>query len=223
MYEHPTATEELEGNGVKYSISKVITPRVAQFTQRHFNCPGMDGFELESSGGAGTAGSHWDKRIGGDEFMTGFVNPLMPITPLTLSLFEDSGWYFVDYSSTESFNWGKGLGCTFSMGRCEETWDSPYFCTENAKPSCTPQREAKGICQVINYTSAVPPQYQRFPDFPNRGGIAPMDYCPTVFGSNTGFCVDQSQNGNQEIGEVMLLLILFANPLIWFFEFLNIC
>ena len=29
----------------------------------HFNCPTLQGVELENQGGGGTAGSHWELRI----------------------------------------------------------------------------------------------------------------------------------------------------------------
>ena len=34
-----------------------------------FNCNSMVGLELESSGGSGTAGSHWEKRLMRNDFM----------------------------------------------------------------------------------------------------------------------------------------------------------
>lgn len=33
--------------------------------RKHFNCPYLDGAELEDEGGSGTAGSHWESRIFG--------------------------------------------------------------------------------------------------------------------------------------------------------------
>ena len=31
--------------------------------ESHFNCPSLQGVELENQGGGGTALSHWEKRI----------------------------------------------------------------------------------------------------------------------------------------------------------------
>jgi hypothetical protein len=87
-YKAVTAVETLTGNGAAYQVVKLQTPRVVQTTKEHFDCTSINGFELESSGGSGTAGSHWDKRVGGLEYMTGFVNEEMPVTVLTMSLFE---------------------------------------------------------------------------------------------------------------------------------------
>ena len=31
--------------------------------RRHFNCPTLEGVELENQGGPGTAMDHWEKRV----------------------------------------------------------------------------------------------------------------------------------------------------------------
>ena len=39
--------------------------------RRHFGCRGLEGGELEDQGDLGTALTHWEKRVFGDEAMTG--------------------------------------------------------------------------------------------------------------------------------------------------------
>lgn len=41
----------------------MVTPRVKEEAQRHFNCSKLEGAELEDQGGEGTALTHWEKRI----------------------------------------------------------------------------------------------------------------------------------------------------------------
>eukprot|EP00179_Madagascaria_erythrocladioides_P022190 CAMPEP_0198332402 /NCGR_PEP_ID=MMETSP1450-20131203/18255_1 /TAXON_ID=753684 ORGANISM="Madagascaria erythrocladiodes, Strain CCMP3234" /NCGR_SAMPLE_ID=MMETSP1450 /ASSEMBLY_ACC=CAM_ASM_001115 /LENGTH=434 /DNA_ID=CAMNT_0044036853 /DNA_START=296 /DNA_END=1600 /DNA_ORIENTATION=+ len=58
---------------------------------------------LESSGGDGTAGSHWSEDIFGTELMTGFADPVSdPLSRLTIGGLEDLG-YDVDYSNADPF------------------------------------------------------------------------------------------------------------------------
>ena len=41
----------------------IVTPRVREEVRRHFNCPTLEGAELEDQGGDGTELTHWEKRI----------------------------------------------------------------------------------------------------------------------------------------------------------------
>ena len=94
----------------------MVTPRVVQEVRDHFNCPTLEGAELEDQGGDGTALTHWEKRLFQVEIflymdyeifsvvlqveaMTGTVNTAEPVySRLTLALLEDSGWYYPDYT-----------------------------------------------------------------------------------------------------------------------------
>jgi hypothetical protein len=41
------------------------------------------------------------------------------VGPFTLSILADSGFYEVFYNFTDSYSWGRGLGCKFVNERCE--------------------------------------------------------------------------------------------------------
>lgn len=41
----------------------MVTPRVVQEVRQHFNCPQLEGAELEDQGEDGTAITHWEKRV----------------------------------------------------------------------------------------------------------------------------------------------------------------
>jgi len=41
------------------------------------------------------------------------------ISKISLALFEDSGWYGVDYSYAEEMFWGKNEGCAFVNDTCK--------------------------------------------------------------------------------------------------------
>lgn len=63
------------------------------------------GIQLETQGGSGTAGSHWDEEIFNIELMTGYAenNPPMPISTITIGALEDIG-YTVDYSQADNYS-----------------------------------------------------------------------------------------------------------------------
>ena len=57
----------------------------------------------------------------------------------------DMGWYRVNYSQAEQWEWGRGQGCPFVQDRCEKTWTYPgYFCNKSNAVGCTSNRHAKG-------------------------------------------------------------------------------
>lgn len=64
---------------------------------------------IESDGGSGTAGVHWDDLTFGSELMTGYTsNGAMPLSAMTIGAFEDLG-YSVNYSKADSYTMPTGL------------------------------------------------------------------------------------------------------------------
>ena len=51
-----------------------------------------DGVPIETDGGPGTAGGHWDDGRFGNELMTGFISDPNYISPMTIAVFEDLGY-----------------------------------------------------------------------------------------------------------------------------------
>lgn len=41
----------------------MVTPKVVKEVRNHFNCPELEGAELEDQGGEGTVLTHWEKRV----------------------------------------------------------------------------------------------------------------------------------------------------------------
>jgi hypothetical protein len=103
-------------NGKKVFVIK--TPKVLETGRKHFNCKSLKGVPLEYNGGAGTAGAHWSKKIMNTDYMIGDSYGENLISEITLALFEDSGWYKVDYSKANLFLWGKEQGCSFFNLKC---------------------------------------------------------------------------------------------------------
>ncbi|MGH0148516.1 UNVERIFIED_CONTAM: hypothetical protein FKN15_013166 [Acipenser sinensis] len=87
--------------------------------RKHFDCPILEGMELENQGGLGTELNHWEKRLLENEAMTGSHTQNRVFSRITLAIMEDTGWYRANYSMAERLDWGRGMGCDFVMKSCK--------------------------------------------------------------------------------------------------------
>ncbi|KAK5983805.1 Leishmanolysin, partial [Trichostrongylus colubriformis] len=176
-----------------HDIFMVVTPKVREEARRHFNCSTLEGAEIENQGGSGTAWSHWEKRVFENEAMSGMATQVYALSRLTLALFEDSGWYKVNYDKAESMPWGRNLGCTFAKQSCL-TWmksnrRDPYpFCTVYEETRCSTSRKAKVRCNMLADSGSIPREYNYniknlYRDKKGRsiigyGSVTLADFCP---------------------------------------------
>jgi len=86
--------------------------------RKFFGCTTLQGAYMEAGGGSGTAGSHFERRQFGFEFMTSGLIYQMQISQFTLAMLEGSGWYVPDYSYADAYLFGQGQGCSFLTGSC---------------------------------------------------------------------------------------------------------
>ena len=162
--------------------NKIITPKVVSWIQTHYNCPSSSwpniGAEIEDFGGSGTAGSHWEKRNVMNELMNPVSEGVMYKSGLTLSLFEDSGWYQVNYAAADDFPYGKNQGCDFVQQKCNKR-SSAYFCKTGGESGCTADMRFHGTCNLADFGGSVASQYQYFSSSATASGTQPhADYCP---------------------------------------------
>ena len=109
-------------------IQKIITPAVKREARNYFGCADLEGMELENHGNSGYNGdnckmreSHFEARLIADELMISTaVSFTQRISPMTLAVFEDSGWYQVDYSQAGLVN------------------DAPFVNIDTTKPGYLP-------------------------------------------------------------------------------------
>eukprot|EP00163_Fabomonas_tropica_P012919 TRINITY_DN24315_c0_g1_i1.p1 TRINITY_DN24315_c0_g1~~TRINITY_DN24315_c0_g1_i1.p1 ORF type:complete len:272 (+),score=60.99 TRINITY_DN24315_c0_g1_i1:774-1589(+) len=133
-----TTTTRAQGKGSK-EVLLMTTDKVVEEVRNHFACPSLTGGELENNGGSGTASSHWEKRLFGNDFMIGSKGSSAVYSPMTFAAFHDSGWYDVDFTSSHigTNPWGAQKGCSFTSSSCgEAAWQSlglPYYCQEGQK------------------------------------------------------------------------------------------
>ena len=144
------------GGEVSKTVHMLVTPRVRREARRHFSCSRLEGGELEDQGDLGTSLTHWEKRVFGDEAMTGNHQELQRagrlyteqkmISRMTLAVLHDSGWYNVDFSKADSrYSWGKNLGCDFVMKSCLEFIESH----KRIQPYCVNQTSFTQRSQVF--------------------------------------------------------------------------
>lgn len=167
-----------EVNGVNRTM--IITPKVVAAAKKHFNCSEVTGVELEDLGGAGTAGSHWEARIMLGDYMIGVSLDESAMSDITLALFEDSGWYSVNYYSGGLMRFGKNEGCDFLNKKCLTNGAVAYpeeFCNVTYAQSCSTGRTSRAICYITAFNGNIPTPYQYFPNV-NQGGFPYADYCP---------------------------------------------
>lgn len=188
------------------TVQKLVTPVVQAKVLEHFGCDGSTwpsiGAELEDDGGSGTAGSHLQKRIFANEYMTGSADPVSVYSAVSLAVFEDSGWYKVDFTQAEPLPFGAGEGCDFAYKPCNE-WPSTYFCTSSSQVVCSPDMREQLQCRIVNWGVDLPGNSQYLPGKPSYGGPDPFrDYCP-LYVSSGQRCDDSGALTSWYYGELV--------------------
>ncbi|XP_059147705.1 ciliated left-right organizer metallopeptidase-like isoform X2 [Physella acuta] len=110
---------------------RLVTDAVVREMSRHFNCSNKTDFGGPIQLVNEKPSSHWDAMIMHSSIMgSREQKPYHTlIDPITLAVFEDSGWYKVNYSEGDNFIWGQGQGCSFGLKDSCEYQDG--FCTQN--------------------------------------------------------------------------------------------
>uniref|UniRef100_A0A0G4G597 EGF-like domain-containing protein n=1 Tax=Chromera velia CCMP2878 TaxID=1169474 RepID=A0A0G4G597_9ALVE len=196
------------------SVSRVVTPTVAEAAQEHYGCFSIEGMSLEDEGGETSERNHWERRVALNEGMTGVLGTRPVFSALTLAFMHDSGWYKANFPAAMDFPWGKAFvlsgsgvtGCDVLSGasRCLTPASSnprplhpSLFCNEDGngipQTSCTQDLSSPGICQVGDSPSSLPASEQYFQGRPRFGGSSPfMNHCPIVEGASTTECENVS-------------------------------
>ena len=179
---HPYFFTALKLNQTEGSNSYIISPKAIDKAREHFDCSSITRIPLENQGGTGSVGSHWESRYMLGDYMISTDYPDQAISDITLGLFEDSGFYKVNYYSGGLFKFGKGKGCEFFNKDCIENEKATFeeFCDTANAAMCSSSRTLKSSCYLTTYTSSIPTAYQYFSD-PRKGGFPAADYCPVPY------------------------------------------
>ncbi len=116
------------------------------------------------------------------------------ISEFTLALLEGSGWYQVDYTMTEPFNWGEGQGCPFLDEPCfnRDTLEPNFeeYCSPLMAQGCSFTSRAIATCGTWDPTWI----NQNLPSSENYWGNytivldSLVDNCPYFIGSPVTDC-----------------------------------
>ena len=193
------STKNIDGQQYNY----ISSPKVMEKAKLHFGCDNINGVQLENDGGDGTAGSHWDSRYMLGDYMMATDYSDVVLSDISLALFEDTGFYQVNYYTGGLFRFGKNQGCSFIEKKClynqgKKTLFPNDFCYESGKSFCSSSHISKGNCLIVtNYTS-ISQRYRYFGD-KHTGGLSHADYCPvsyTSITSNNYYFPDNCRYGN---------------------------
>lgn len=105
------------------------------------------------------------------------------ISEITLALFEDSGWYKMNYYTGGLFKFGKNQGCAMLNQKCI-TNNIPVskkdYCGKISESLCQTNLMGRGFCYITNNANPDNLSYQYFNDNPKKGGLFIADFCPIV-------------------------------------------
>lgn len=158
---------------------QIVTPTVLEIARNHFGCKDLDGARLENKPTtASCTGTHWDERF----FFTDAMSPIFSseavslLSPLTVALLKDTGWYDVTFASKYIQNnpFGLGAGCEFlDEDNCivdDKVPDKfgPYFCdsvtyfngdgkiSKGSETTCDPSHNHVAYCDLFDFSTALP-------------------------------------------------------------------
>ncbi|KAK7199299.1 major surface protease gp63 [Novymonas esmeraldas] len=168
----------------KLNVPVIMSPLVVAQARAHFGCSTQTFLELEDMGGEGTKLSHWKRRSMKDDLMAG-ITVAGIYSAITIAAMEDTGFYKGNYSMAEPMMYGRNAGCGLLTEKCVLNGVSRFpamFCgsASATKLVCTSDRLSVGDCNLVNYTSPLPPRFQYFADETLGGADVKMDYCPYV-------------------------------------------
>ncbi|KAJ6665457.1 hypothetical protein lerEdw1_003298 [Lerista edwardsae] len=147
---------------LRHNVFLLVTPKVVEEARKHFDCPILEGMELENQGGMGTELNHWEKRLLENEAMTGSHTQNRVFSRITLALMEDTGRELV-------------------LPYCDTLRSNPLQLT------CRQDQRAVAVCNLQKFSRQLPREYQYFDnlygvppeDLPYYGGSVEIaDYCP---------------------------------------------
>ena len=180
---HPFFFENLGLTKTEGSTTYITSPKVLEQAKKHFNCSSIKGIPLENQGEKGSIGVHWESRYMLGDYMVSTDYPDITISDITLALFEDSGFYKVNYYSGSLFKFGKNKSCEFFNKKCIENGKATFeeFCDNKGKPKCSSSRTLKSSCYINNYPKDIENKEFQYFSNPKQGGFWSVDYCPVPY------------------------------------------
>jgi len=140
----PNTVKNITLNGSVRSVLNV-EPLTTNL-RNYFGCSSLPGAIMENDGGAGTAGSHFERRYFLYEVMTSGVIDGYRVSNFSLNVLEASGWYVPNYTYAEPFFFGQGEGCGFINQDCSTAiYNFDEYCSV-ASRGCAAAGRGGGSC-----------------------------------------------------------------------------
>ena len=197
----------VQSSGEKYSESQYLTminypsrgktvktiafPKMLAKARFSFNCD-IQGLEIEDNfeeEGLENEAFFWDARIMTHDIMSAVMSDEVVFSDISLALFEDSGWYRVNFEYSQKLKWGYRAGCKWFEDKCLIGGKSQMdgFCGSSSEMmKCDVFGLGYGNCE-IEFNKNIPPHERYFPD-PVLGGNEAFDFCPTIQVGNSQRC-----------------------------------
>jgi leishmanolysin len=154
-YINPETNRKLTGHIKVKNVNGLNTTYLDIFpltniVREYFNCQSIEGAPLENEGRVGSIGSHWERKVFMNEYMTASDIADSKISIITLGLLEGTGWYKPEYTMADNFYWGNGKGCGFLTQPCmnKQTQKPNFdeFCQPLTQQGCTYTGRGIGFC-----------------------------------------------------------------------------
>ena len=201
---HPSIYEKLHLSKKEGSVTYITSKNAIAQAKKHFNCSTLTQIALENQDGENNMGFHWESRYMLGDYMTSSNFPDVAISNITLALFEDTGFYRVNYFSGGLFKFGKNKGCKFFNKKCIENQKATFeeFCDVEEETKCSSSRTLKSSCYLVYYLTSIPSRYRYFTDT-TKGGFRPADYCPVPYeiDSTNSYYLKHCQIGTSELSK----------------------
>ncbi|RNF23806.1 surface protease GP63 [Trypanosoma conorhini] len=144
------STRQLPGTG---GVTVISSSKTMETGRKHYGCDKFPGMVLEELS-KGNVAAHFSFSFAKDELM----GPWPSLTggrysALTLSVFEDMGYYRANWGKAEPMNWGNASTCAFLEQTCHSESNRSYpdmFCsTADTHIRCSSDRSSVGLCTRV--------------------------------------------------------------------------
>ena len=116
-------------------------PIALEKARSYYGCSSLKGIPLQTKPGP-KVGGHWSETYLYDELMTPTTGAESEkVSPMTLALCEDTGWYKANYNVSENFTYMKGTGCELKY-KCP----NPPICKNGSSGFITSDQKGIGYC-----------------------------------------------------------------------------